>query len=106
MSLRKLYLALAVAGTIVPFWFLTVFFIEAGLDLRAFLAAVFANGATSGFAVDLVISSVAFWFAMFALERRDGGPKPWGFVAVNLCVGLSAALPLYLYVRECRRSSA
>ncbi len=29
---------------------------------------------------------------------RGDGPSPWPFVAVNLMIGLSCALPLYLYM--------
>ena len=100
MSLRVAYLALAVAGTVIPYYFFADHFEAHGFGLLAFLGAVFANGAASGFAADLVVSSLVFWISMFALRRRADGPAPWGFMIVNLCIGLSAALPLYLYVRE------
>jgi len=51
----------------------------------------------------LLISSVVFWVAAFELWRRDRGPVPWPFVLINLCIGLSFALPLYLFVRHLTR---
>jgi hypothetical protein len=35
---------------------------------------------------------------MFA--TRTQGPSPWPFIAINLLIGLSCALPAYLYVRS------
>ena len=106
MPLRIVYLLLAIAGTLIPFFFFAGHIRAEGLGITPFLAAVFANDAASGFASDLVVSSIAFWVAMIVARGRDKGPSPWGFIAVNLCVGLSAALPRYLLVREQRRVPA
>ena len=76
------------------------------LGLAVIGAAVFANGAAGGFTVDLVISSVAFWIFTFARSRNGKGPAPIPFVAGNLLVGLSFALPLYLYFSERARVPA
>lgn len=66
-----------------------------------FIPALFVNGATSGFTVDLFISSFVFWLFMFT--RQQPGPKPWLYVALNLMIGLSCALPAYLYALEKRK---
>jgi hypothetical protein len=104
MPLKVVYLVLSIAGTVVPFYFFAGHWRAEGFGATPFLAAVFANDAASGFASDLVVASVTFWVAMFMVRQRDKGPAPWGFMAVNLCVGLSAALPLYLFAREQQRS--
>jgi len=96
--MKSFYLLLAVVGTILPYAFFVQHFGAEGYALPAFLAAVFANPAASGFAADLVISSLVFWFWMFAAEGR--APRPWIFIALNLLIGLSCALPAYLYWRE------
>lgn len=100
MSRKKLYLALAFAGAIVPYLFFIQFFSDAGLSLSGFLAAVFANPAAGGFTADLVISSLVFWLFMWQRRSRDAGPNPAWFVIINLTIGLSCALPAYLYASE------
>ncbi len=92
--MKNLYLILAVAGAVVPYLFFFQFFGQVGLDLPAFLGVLFANGAVAGFTADLLISSLVFWVYMF---NRKGGPAPWLFVILNLTIGLSCALPAYLY---------
>lgn len=91
--MKRIWLVLAIVGAVVPYLFLIAFARDNGLDVAGFFAALFANNAAGMFTVDLVISSVAFW--LFMLTRR--GPKPWLFIALNLGVGLSCALPAYLY---------
>jgi len=91
---RRIYLIAAIVGAIAPYAFFVSFVADEGVGLPTFVRAVFANGAAGGFATDLLISSAVFWSYMFS--RRDG-PNPWPIVAVNLLIGLSCALPLYLY---------
>lgn len=93
--MKQLYLLLAVLGALVPYLFFFGFIAEAGLDLPAFVAALFANGAAGGFTADLLITSVVFW--IYAFSQKDG-PAPWLFILLNLTIGLSCALPAYLYV--------
>ena len=92
--MRNLYLVLAVAGAVVPYLFFFQFFGSVGLDLPAFIGALFANGAAAGFTADLLITSLVFWVYLFS---RKEGPSPWPFIALNLLIGLSCALPAYLY---------
>lgn len=103
MNYKTLYLILAVLGAAIPCLFFAEFIQEDGLDMVAFLEAAFANGAAGGLTSDLLISSVAFWAVMIEMWRSDKGPAPWGFIVVNLVIGLSFALPLYLFVRHFTR---
>ncbi len=95
--MKKFYLVLAVVGAIVPMIFFARFFLGGGREVAVleFVPALFVNGAAGGFAADLLISSFVFWGYMW--NRRDRGPKMLPFVALNLCIGLSCALPAYLY---------
>ena len=97
MNLKTVYLLAAIVGAVVPMLFFANFGATAGLDLVAFVQALFANGAAGGFTADLLISSFVFWIYMFS--QQPAGPKPWLFIALNLCIGLSCALPAYLYAR-------
>ena len=98
--MKKLYLALAIIGAIAPYIFFIQFMQAEGLDIPAFVAGLFVNGAAGGFSADLLLSSFIFWLFMFQQATRRHGPKPYLFIALNLAIGLSCALPAYLYARE------
>jgi hypothetical protein len=93
--MKKTYLALAIAGTVLPYYFFLQQMAVTGADIPAFLTLAFANPVAAGFATDLVISSIVFWVYMFSAGHD--APRPWAFIALNLTVGLSCALPAYLY---------
>ena len=93
--MKNLYLVLAIIGTVVPYYFFSGFIADNGVDLYAFLEAAFANGAAGGLTADLLLSSFIFWLFMFV--RRPEGPNPAVFIVLNLTIGLSCALPAYLY---------
>lgn len=97
--MKHVYLFLAVAGAVIPYVFFAMFFLAHGVDVPAFAMALFSNGASAGFTADLLISSLVFWLFMFS----QGESKAWIYILVNLTIGLSCALPLYLYVNEGRK---
>lgn len=97
---KTLYLLGAIIGTVVPYYFLIQFFLQNGFDLALFVQQAFASPAASMFTVDLFISSFVFWVFLFAEGRRLSMSNLWAFVVLNLLVGLSLALPLFLYFRE------
>jgi len=103
--MKHLYLILAFVGAVVPYLFFIAFFREAGINLSGFVAGAFANGAAGGLAADLLISSLVFWLFMFS-RRRAGAdtPHPGWFILLNLTIGLSCALPAFLYFEERGRS--
>lgn len=97
MNKPNLYLALAIVGAVVPYVFFFQHFSAEGMAIGSFLAAVFATPPATGFAADLVISSLAFWFVMFQRRRQGTGPAPALFIVLNCVIGLSCALPAYVY---------
>lgn len=54
--------------------------------------------------VDFSIACLVFWPFMYAESRRLGIRFWWLFIPANLIVGLSFALPAFLYVRHVRQS--
>lgn len=98
--MKQLYLLLAIVGAIVPYIFFTQFFLGNEINLISFATALFNNGAAAGFTSDLLVTSSVFWIYMFQQHRHSRGPKPNLFIILNLTVGLSCALPAYLYTRE------
>lgn len=102
--MKKLYLILAILGAVLPYIFFFQYFSNEGINLAGFVSALFANGAGSGFTVDLLISSFIFWIFMIYRRNKGKGPNPLLFVILNLAIGLSCALPAYLYASESSES--
>ena len=92
--MKYLMLTLAILGTVVPY----IFFLDflAAHAVVDFIPALFVNGAAGGFSADLLITSFAFWCYLW--HKKE--PYIAGYVAANLLVGLSLALPLYLFLRS------
>ncbi len=98
--MKKLYLLLAIIGAIVPYFFFFQFIQAEGVNIPAFISALFVNGAAGGFSADLLLTSFVFWLFMFQQVKESNGPKPYIFIVLNLAIGLSCALPAFLYARE------
>ncbi len=98
--MKKIYLLLSIVGAIVPYLFFFQFIQVEGLNIPAFISAVFVNGAAGGFSADLLLTSFVFWLFMFQQVKESNGPKPYLFIVLNLVIGLSCALPAYLFARE------
>lgn len=97
MNIRLVFLFLAIVGGIVPMVFFGQHFASVGFGLMDFVAALFANPASGGFTADLLISSFVFWIVIFHRRSQGRGPKPLLFILLNLFIGLSCALPAYVY---------
>ena len=104
--MKSVYLVLAVAGAVVPYFFFAQFLTSADTSLAAFTQQLFATPPASGFTADLLITSGAFWIWSFGEAKRSGMRYWFGYVVVNLAIGLSCAFPLFLYMRERRADSA
>jgi len=102
--MKQIYLLFAILGTIVPYIFFGNFMIEHGVDLLEFIKHLFANSAAGGFTADLLISSAVFWVWSARETRRIGMRNWWVYVVLNLTIGLSCALPLFLFFRHRRNS--
>jgi Terpene cyclase DEP1 len=100
-SVKVLYLLLAIAGSIIPyFWFLQD--PMALLSPTLFLQRAFANNIATALTSDLLISAIAFLcFAWVELKRLQSS-RLWilVYVGLTLGVGVSCALPFFLYHRE------
>jgi hypothetical protein len=106
MRPRTLYLALCVAGVVLPYSQLIPFLREHGLNLRLFFDQLFSNRIGGFFGWDVIVSSVVLWVFVFVEGRRAGVKHLWAPLAANLAVGVSVGLPLFLYLRERRLEEA
>lgn len=100
MTKKRFYLIATVVGTVIPWMFFASFILEEGLNIPLFISSLFVNGAAGGFSADVLISIVVFWVWSYADAERLGVNRWWLMIPAGFTVGLSLALPLYLYLRE------
>jgi hypothetical protein len=98
--MKNIYLALAIIGFVVPYYFFLQIPTGNGFDLPTLIQPMFANNFTSGAAMDLLISVIVFWIFMFVETNRLQMKNSWLYLLATFLVGLSFALPLFLYFRE------
>jgi hypothetical protein len=103
---KTLYMVLCVVGTVLPWSQFVPFLLENGLDVPLILRQLFANRISASFALDVIVSSIAFWVFVAVEGRRTGIERLWAPIAANVVIGLSLGLPLFLYMRERRLESA
>jgi hypothetical protein len=103
MSRKNIYLVLAIIGFIAPYYF---FLQVREFDLGELFQLFSASKFLSGIAMDLLVSVMVFWFFMFTEAKKLQMKNPWVYLLATLLVGLSFALPLFLYFRERRLQSA
>jgi hypothetical protein len=100
MNPKALYVGLCVVGTVAPYWEFMRFVLDRSPAGPSFLEALFANGVSGFFAMDVIVSSIALVIFMRTESRRLGITRRWVPIVGLLLVGVSLALPLFLYMRE------
>ena len=100
MKPKTAYLALCVAGTVIPYTQFLPFVREHGLDLRLFAQQPFSTRIGAFFGLDVIVSSLVLWMFVLVDGRRDGVRHLWAPIVASLVVGVSLGLPLFLYLRE------
>lgn len=100
MSLRYLWLALALWGAIHPMYYFMTFLAANDWSLGALIDAWYVNASTEGLVWDLTIAAIALtlWIIAEVAVRRN-----WiALLAIPAiyCIGVSCGLPLYLYFRS------
>ena len=99
--MKTLYLVLFVLGCVLPLSQLVPWVVaHGGLDVRLFLADLFANRVSGFFALDVIVSALvvlAWTFDEWRRKRLRLAVLP---VLATLMVGVSAGLPLLLYLRR------
>ena len=98
--MKKLYLALFVLGCVLPLSQFLPWVAAHGIDPRLFLADLFANRVSGFFAWDVIVSAVVVIAWTWDQSRRGRLRRPVLPVLATLLVGVSAGLPLVLYMRR------
>lgn len=95
-QLKYVFLALVIAGVIVPYMAFVPWAIEHGLDLRLLVEQAGVNRIAAFAWLDVVVSAVALLVA--AYSKQFITLKQAGIVtALTLLAGVSAGLPMLLY---------
>ena len=71
-----------------------------GLDFQLFLRDLFANGVSSFFGLDVVLSALALSGFVLVEGKRIGLHHRWLPILATCVVGVSLGLPLFLYQRQ------
>jgi len=103
--MQWLYLVTAILGTILPLSQFILFLAAHGFDVNLFFRQLFQNHISAFFGLDVIVSSFALWLFVFSEGRRSGMKRLWVYLVCNLAVGVSLALPLFLFFRERRRQA-
>ncbi len=97
MNRKNVFLILTIIGFIAPYYF---FLQVRDFNLNELFRLFSASKILSGVAMDLLVSVIVFWFFMFTEARKLQMKNAWLYLLATLLVGLSFALPLFLYFRE------
>lgn len=103
--MKWLYLLLALAGAALPLSQLAPFLATYGPDVPLLFRQLFQTHASAFFGLDVIVSSVVLWLFVFSEGRRLRMKRLWLYILCNLAVGVSLALPLFLFFRESARVS-
>ena len=98
--MKTLYAVLFVAGCVLPLSQLVPWFIAHGVDPALFLRELFANRISSFFGLDVIVSAVVVLVWLSDERRRRGLRRAWAPALATLLIGVSAGLPLLLFLRR------
>ncbi len=100
MNRKNIYLLLCALGAAIPYSQFIPWVMENGLQLGLLVRQLFANRISAFFGLDVLVSSVVLLVFM-RVEGRTLRVRFRWMPIVGLCaVGVSLALPLFLYLRE------
>jgi hypothetical protein len=102
VKLKHLYFALMVPGAVLPVLLVSQYFSETGgVDIPGFVVNIFTvSKASAAAATDLFLSGGVFLIFVVAEGLRLKMRRLWIYFIVTPFVGVSFALPLFLYLRE------
>jgi Terpene cyclase DEP1 len=102
MKPKTIYLVLCAAGVLLPYWQFVPWVFAHGMNLSLFVRELFANRISAFFGMDVLVSAVVLVVFMRGESARLSIRRRWLPVLAVLLVGVSLALPLFLYMRESR----
>jgi hypothetical protein len=101
MTRRYVYFSLFVIGSVLPYVSFIPWVIDHGLDISRMVEELFVNRISAFFGLDVIVSTIVLWVFVNWEGRRVGVPQ-WPAIVASLTIGVSSALPLFLFLRESR----
>ena len=102
MKFKTIYLVLCVIGIVLPYQQFIPWVAANGLRPMLLFEQVFATRAGAFFGMDVIVSALALMVFAGRESNRLGIRHRWVVLLTVLTVGVSLALPLFLYMRESR----
>ena len=97
--MKKFYLLAAIIGAIAPY--ATYFgYLAYVPGTSGALSLAYGSAIAAATLVDFSISCLVFWPFLFSEAKRHGMRYPLFYIMTNIVIGLSFALPAFLYRRE------
>jgi hypothetical protein len=100
MKPKNVYLLLCVLGLAIPYSQFLPWLRENGLNLGLFARQLFANRISAFFGLDVLVSALVLVRFVRHEGKRLGMRGLWMPILSLFLVGVSCALPLFLYQRE------
>ncbi len=100
MKPKSIYLALCFVGALLPYSQFVPWVMQHGMNLPLFVRELFVNRISAFFGLDVLVSAVVLIVFMRVESRRVAIPRRWLPVLAVLIVGVSLAMPMFLYMRE------
>lgn len=100
MKLRQFYLLMAFIGVMIPLNSLWSFLASYGANPIAFADQMFASPVAAFFSWDVLLSSVVLIVFIVVEGRRRRMQYLWMYILFDLLMGISLALPAFLYGRQ------
>ena len=97
---KNIYLILTIVGFFLPYYFVFKFYTANEMSTSAALAQLVSTDWGALFVADLTISVFAAWTFIYNEAKRLKMNYWWAYPIATMMVGLSFALPLFLYFRE------
>jgi len=100
MKARHFYLVCCVLGLVLPYSQFVPWLLEHGLNFALFFRELFANRISAFFATDVIVSAIVLIWFIQSEGKRLQVRLLWLPTVGTLFVGVSFALPLFLFLRE------
>ncbi len=100
MNRKNIYLFLCLLGAAIPYSQFVPWVMENGLHFGLLVRQLFANRISAFFGLDVLVSSAVLLVFMRVEGRLLRMRHRWLPIIALCAVGVSLALPLFLYLRE------
>ena len=100
MNFKMIFLVSAILGFLIPYYYFIGFLFDEGINSEMMFNQIFESRMAAFFTWDVIISSIACIAFIIYESKRLKIEHFWVYILFNLLVGVSLALPAFLYKRQ------